>query len=116
MHRLPAEPPPAIGKRLSSDIQPKSFAVTPKIMATGLKLREVVVLLFIRLLVVVVLLSFELLGFIPKQTLYVMLSQIWELFVHFFLSHSIFLESFEKVMNINSKITSITHKATSASF
>jgi hypothetical protein len=47
MHRLPAVPPPAIGRRLSSDIHPKSFAVTPKIMATGLKLREVFILLII---------------------------------------------------------------------
>ena len=57
MHRLPAVPPPAIGRRLSSDIHPKSFAVTPKIMATGLKLRVVFVSLSIRLFVVVVVLS-----------------------------------------------------------
>jgi hypothetical protein len=109
MHRRPADPPPATGSRLSSDIHPKSFAVTPKIKATGLKLLEVFTPIFISLLVAVVLLPFKLLGFVPKQTFYILFSQVWELFVHFFFGHSVFLEPIKKIMDIDAKVASIAH-------
>jgi len=64
MHLRPADPPPARGKRLSSETHPNSFAVTPKISATGLKLRVVFIFsLFIKLFVLV-LLSVVGLGFV----------------------------------------------------